>query len=360
MEEYTEIVNENMYTENGKCYCQDTVFSDLTTFWLCEYQNLAEKLQKDDNKLKTYHFCKTANDIENIVGRSSLFADRIVIPDTTTLMGVGLIPENYQLSFETSMGFLSVVSELTDWINEGIVVIIPSRFTGAVNYSMDKTQIDLFSEYVDIEKPYSESVAKFPVQDMLFSSGSYNAIPSTNHPIVWEHINKIISDEEQELGKEVINLAAINSLNLNFLNDVPLDLVKEYRDKGYLAKLRQYMRNKFKSIETYPNDSDFQYKIQEISTEIKEEVSIHELEWDDIRKDLKTNLKMTVAGGVVAGGMSATITAGTPISTVLGAVAGCIPTAMAVTDIKNFLTEKRNLKRNGIHLLFDLKTSNSP
>lgn len=358
MQEYTEIVNSNIYTQNGKYYCKETVFDDLRTFWLCEYQNLADKLDKSNDELRTYHFCKSTNDVQKVVERSALFADRIIIPDITPLMGVGLTQGNYQQSLEMSIRFLSVISELTDWINEGIVVIIPSRFFGSANYSMDIKQNDSFLEYINPKDFFIKNIEKFPVQDMLFSSGSYNAIPSTNHPIIWNHLTEIILEEEKKLGGDIINIAAINSLNLNFLNDVPFDLVKKYRDKGYLAELRQYMKNKFKSITTYPNDSDFQYKIKDISVDINDEIIAHEHEWNDIRQDLRKGFTMTATGGVVAGLISAIITAGTPGSSLLGVVGGSIPITSGVNDFKNYFKEKRKLKRNGIHLLFDIKNNN--
>ncbi|MCM1987482.1 hypothetical protein [Methanococcoides seepicolus] len=144
MEEYTEIVNDNIYTQSGKWFCDTGVFEELKSFWLSEYQNLVDKLGTENNELRTYHICQTSNDLQNIIERSSLFADRIIIPDMTVLMGIGLTAEHYQYTQETVLGFLSVISELTDWINEGIVVVVPNRLNGALNYSMDQREIKRF------------------------------------------------------------------------------------------------------------------------------------------------------------------------------------------------------------------------
>ena len=359
MEEYTEIVNDNIYTQSGKGFCNTDVFEELKSFWLSEYQNLVDKLDKENNELRTYHFCKTSNDMQNIIGRSSLFADRIIIPDMTVLMGLGITAESYQYTKETVLGFLSVISELTDWINEGIVLVVPNRINGILNYSMDKKEVKRFSKYATATTLSADYAQKFHAHDILISSGSYKAIPSTNNSIVWQNIIKIIEDDEKKLGNDVVNIAAMNSLDLNFLNDVPFDFAKELRDKGYLANLRQYLKKKFKDIETSPNDSDFKYKINEISIDIKDEISMHEHEWDDIKKELRDTVAIKTVASVVAGTTTAVVTGGMPLSSLFGVVGGSIPIASSAKDIVRYLNNRRYLKKNGINLFFELKNNNS-
>lgn len=359
MEEYTEIVNENLFTQNGKHFFYEKVFEELQSFWLCEYQNLVDKLEEKNNELRTYHFCQNLNDMHNIIERSSLFADRIVIPDATVIMGLGLKPENYQNSLKIAYGFLSVVSELTEWINEGIVIVVPNRLNGIFNYSMDKKQVKCFSKYMTADKSSSDYGKRLHAHDMLISSGSYNAVPSTNNPIVWENIIKLIEEDTKNLGSDFVNIAAINSLDLNFLNDVPFDFAKELRDKGYLAELRQYLKTKFKDIETSPNDPDFQYKINEISIDIKDELSMHEHEWDEVKKELRTAVTVKTTSGVVAGTITAVVAGGMSLSSLLGLVGGGIPIASSADDIIRYINNRQSLKKNGIHLFFELKNNKS-
>ncbi|MCM1987483.1 hypothetical protein [Methanococcoides seepicolus] len=193
---------------------------------------------------------------------------------------------------------------------------------------------------------------------MLVSSGSYKAIPSTNNSIIWENLINIIEEDEAKLGSDIINIAAMNSLSLNFLNDVPFDFAKELRDKGYLAELRQYLKKKFKDIEASPNDSDFKHKINDISIDIMDEITMHEHEWDDIRKELRDSIAIKSVASVVAGTTTAVVTGGMPLSSLFGVVGGSIPIASSSKDILRYLNNRRSLKKNGIHLFFDLKNDN--
>lgn len=360
MEEYTEIVNDYILMKNGKFLCEDAkdLFNELDTFWLCEYDNLMNKLQKQSDELRTYHFSKTSNDVQNIIERSSLFADKIIIPDMSVLMGAGLNPSNYQMSYETALGFLSVVYELTDWINEGIVVVIPNRLNGSLNYSMDSSQIESLMSHFKIQEghtaPTIESAKMFTANDVLNSSSSYRAIPSTNHSEMWEHIVKILKDDEKKIGSDMVNITSMNSLNLNFLNNVPLDFAKEIRDKGYLAELRKYFKTKFKDIETLPFDSDFANKVNDISIDIKDEISIHEHEWDEIKRELLDTLAIKVSAGVMMGTATTLVSGGMSFASLLGLIGGSIPAGSGITDIINYINKRRDLKMNGIHLLFEL------
>ncbi len=308
MEGYTEIINDYFYMNSGGFICKDATdfFNELNTFWLCEYENLMNKLQKQSDELRIHHSPKTSNDVRNTIERSSLFADKIIIPDMNVLMGAGLNKSNYQTSCEIALGFSSVIYELTDWINEGIVVVIPNRFHGSLNYCMDSSQIESFKSHLRSKdeiflRPNDENIKTFSANDILNSSSSYRAIPSTDHPEIWNSIEKILQNDERKLGSDVVNIASINSLNLDFLNNVPLDFAKEIRDKGYLAELRQYFKTKFKDIESLPFDYDFANKVNDISIDIKDEISIHEHEWDEIKRELKDTLYIKASVGVALG-----------------------------------------------------------
>lgn len=361
MEQYTEIIHDYFSMDKGRFYCKNTTdfFDEINIFWLCEYENLMRKLQKQSDELRTYHFCKTSNDIQNIIERSSLFADKIIIPDMNILMGAGLNQNNHQISYETALGFSSVIYELTDWINEGIVVVIPNRFNGSLNYCMDSSQINSFinifiSKDGDTLPPTEENLRTFTANDFLNSSSSYRAIPSTNHPEWWKNVVKVLQEDEKKLGSDVVNIASINSLNLNFLNNVPLEFVKEIRDKGYLAELRQYFKTKFKDIETSPFDSDFANKVNDISIDIKDEIIIHEHEWNEIKRELKDTLAVKASMGVVMGTATTLVSGGMSFASLLGLISGSIPIGSGIPDIINYINKKRNLKKNGIHLLFEL------
>ncbi len=44
------------------------------------------------------------------------------------------------------------------------------------------------------------------------------------------------------------------------------------------------------------NDSNFTYKIKEISTEINDEITMHEHEWTGVKRELRNNLAIVITG----------------------------------------------------------------
>lgn len=371
MEEYTSIINEYIFRDNKKIIYRDEsgLFEELNTFWLCEYQHLVNKLQRDNNELRTYSHYQTVDDIKNIVERSALYADKIIIPDISVGMGVGFIPpKNISMwpsdfKSKASLDFLSVVSEFTDWINEGIVVIIPDRLHGIINYDLVPEQRNEFYKkyHLDNESllfgfncldPDIDRLYKLVAKEILSSSGAYGAFPSTNTPAMWNQIIEVYKEDEIKLGRDITNIAAMNSLELNFLNNVPLNFAKDLRNRGYLAELRKYIREKFKDIQMSPNDSNFPYKIKEISTEINDEITMHEHEWTEVKRELRNNLAIGITG-VAAGTVSTLVTEGISTFALLGILGASMP--FTAKEIIQCLKNQRNLKKNGIHLLFELK-----
>lgn len=53
------------------------------------------------------------------------------------------------------------------------------------------------------------------------------------------------------------------------------------------------------------NDSNFPYKIKEISTEINDEITMHEHEWTEVKRELRNNLAIGITG--VAAGIVSTL-----------------------------------------------------
>ncbi len=58
--------------------------------------------------------------------------------------------------------------------------------------------------------------------------------------------------------------------------------------------------------------------------------------------------------GVATGTATTLVSGGMSFASLLGLISASIPVGSGISDIINYINKRRNLKMNGIHLLFEL------
>lgn len=372
--EYIEILDNYIIEKNKEIIIsnQNELLVNLESFWVCEYQNILEKMQNESGGLRTFHFGDYLNNFDNLkktVNRYSLFSDEIVIFDPTPILNVSTKIPCYSKQNQNSITeYLTTIYELKDWIEEGIVTILPSCFFGAHRHCVNldhennwkNAVLNEIHEVHSTQRKDDEKVADYTIAiDFLYSSSSYRAIPSTDQKKLWNNIMKKIEFDEKHLNRNSLNLVALEKINLNFLNDVPFDFAKKIRDEGYLSELRHYFGKHFNQIEITPEKSDFDELIKNFSIEINDEINRHEHEWKDIKSEMKRNVAVKSSSLMIAAGIiTSASTYGLSIPTWMGILGTVLPAGSGIQDIIEYINKKRKVHRNGVNLLFELKTIN--
>ena len=371
--EYIEILDNYIIEKNKEIIIsnQNELLVNLESFWVCEYQNILEKMQNESSGLRTFHFGDYLNNFDNLkktVNRYSLFSDEIVIFDPTPVLNINTkSPFHDKVNQKSITEYVTTIYELKDWINEGIVTILPSCSFGAhrhcVNLDYENNWRNAVLKEIDevysTQSKYDENVAEYTIAiDFLYSSSSYRAIPSTDQRQLWSNMMKKIKFDEKHLNKNSLDLVALEKINLNFLNNVPIDFAKKIRDEGYLSELRHYFRKNFNQIEITPEKSDFDELIKNFSIEINDEINRHEHEWKDIKLEMKRNVAIKTSFSIAAGIITSASTFGLSIPTWIGLLGTTLPAGSGIQDIVEYVNKKRKVHRNGVNLLFELKTIN--
>jgi hypothetical protein len=207
---------------------------------------------------------------------------------------------------------------------------------------------------------YTGGVAK--LNDSFIATGALNANLTAYDEYNWKVLMYKLEKDQKLLGKDNLSFAALNKVNVKFLDNVTLDFARKLRKEGYLSELRSYFRETFEEIKKTPDKSEFYDIVNNYSTEIIDQVKMHEREWKNIKKEALE--KCGVKGGLAIsnGAIGGTASFGLGIPAWVGFVSGVlISSNYTIKDIIDeyleFRRKRRDLQINPIHLLYELKTA---
>jgi len=135
MDEYFQILNDYVKLEEEEQNMVRTTLINarelsiiLESFWTTEYEKLLDKIKNFDG-LKTICYGNIPENPENFIKRSALYSDLIVIEDPLGphILNALLVNEkNFDNRFSVAIsGPLLRLNKIKDWVDEGIVVLLP-------------------------------------------------------------------------------------------------------------------------------------------------------------------------------------------------------------------------------------------
>jgi hypothetical protein len=396
MDEYLEILDIYIGEQNGTLYINhpEELLLVIDSFWMNNFQEMLDYLKEPTNSLRTYHEF-FGQDVTKDVSRISLFSDEIIISDHFVTASRQLRP-NFELRnadrFRYAFSFIKNIYELREWINEGIVIVVPSspstdfatcehngiktRLSYDEILRQDIKEIGLTEEeYWDIvlnpkraylnEKDWNfnnlntkqllQAYSLNGVNGFLFSSELYQSSPCTNDINFWKALMDKIERDARVLDSNSLYASTLINTKANFLNDVPIEFAKKMRDEGYLSELRIFFREKFNQIKTTPDKDDFYEIISSLSSEINDEVVHYEHEWKSMKNEMIKNVTVKSSIGIVSGVLTAAPTYGLSIPGWLALLGTCLSAGSAIDEILKYINRRNKRHLNGINLLVDLK-----
>lgn len=393
--EYLQILNDyiKVGVKEGKVIDSEELNIVLDGFWTTEYDNLIEKI-KNFNGLKTINYGLIPENPEEYIKRSSLYSDLIILEAPLDSALKTNLDDEKQLKrlYRVTGEKLLRLNKIKDWIDEGIVTLIPSvtvqkslQYNTMQYFNTMKTLMDddlgdnIFKNILD--NTYNEALEEdpsynldseeidsfytggvFKLNDYLMSTGILNAILTAHDKFNWKLLMHKLEKDQKLLGKDNLSFAALNKVNVKFLDNVTLDFARKIRKEGYLSELRSFFRETFEEIQKTPDKSEFYDIVNNYSTEIIDQVKMHEREWENIKKEAFE--KFGVKGGLALsnGAVGGMASFGLGIPAWIGFLGGVlISSNYTIKDIIDeyleFRRKRRDLQRNPLHLLYELKTA---
>ena len=405
MKEYLEILFDYVKIKEGQKGATARILSGskglkelgliVDSFWLSETESLQTEIKNFDG-LKSLYWGGLPHDIHSFVKRSSLYSDIVLIEEPF----LRRIPAYLEVFGEKKISDMVYdIYKIRDWIEEGIVVLFPkitewnaqSReriYQMADEDANNETFKDIAlrnrdlnlegDEYVEYmtcrhprvyqrmeteeRKKFIASGAAILLNDTLGTSSALNSISTTDTVYGWDLLKYKIEHDNRILRKDALSLAALNKVNIKFLNNVTLDFALKIREEGYVSELRSFFREKFGEIQKAPDKTEFDDIVNNYSVEIADQVKRHEKEWENIGKEAFEKIGVRTGLALATGVIGGAVTYGLTIPAWIGFLGGLLSSSNytfkdIVTEILEIRKKRRDLHGNAVHLLYELKST---
>jgi hypothetical protein len=405
MKEYLEILFDYVKIKEGQKGATARILSGseglkelgliVDTFWLREMDSVQTEIKNFDG-LKSLYWGGLPHDIHSFVKISSLYSDIILIEDPF----LRRIPAYLEVFGEKKVSDMVYdIYKIRDWIEDGIVVLFPKITEWNAQsreriYQMadEDANNEIFKEialrnrelnleggaYVkymtcshpkvyqrmetEERKKFVASGAAILLNDALGTSSALNSISTTDTVYGWDLLKYKIEHDNRILKKDALSLAALNKVNIKFLNNVTLDFALKIREEGYVSELRSFFREKFGEIQKAPDKTEFDDVVNNYSVEIADQVKRHEKEWENIGKEAFEKIGVKTGLALATGVIGGAVTYGLTIPAWIGFLGGLLSSSNytfkdIVTEILEIRKKRRDLHGNAVHLLYELKST---
>lgn len=293
------------------------------------------------------------------ISRASLYVDSILIEDP--FLRSFNLPSGFNSKFimKVLKEQLNEIQKLNEWIADGLVIIHSPEL------NRSNTTLWSITEETDpvcenIEGLDDSDPRKFAlgssrdelIENTMRDCNSLNAVSYTDSFSSWNSLMKQINNDNMMMKKilsESFLFKAVEDVPLKFLDDVPIDIAREIRNKGFLDDLRFFFREHFFELRKAIDFNDYKEILEDCSYNIKREIKRHEREWKQIKQTV--SFKIPLYSLIAAGSLSAVTTFDpTAISALVGGISGSI----AIDSVQELEKYKR-IQQNPVHILFKIK-----
>ncbi len=356
-----------------------SLWDDVGRFWKENFAETVEYVKRLDG-LKQYYVDSTIpyviaqrepyEPFPTFLKKSSLYSDLIILYDPLCAI-ISACKYGYQdLSYWKSKGFQNDSKGDEDLLFFNAQVIPDLRsFTGMlVRYAR---MLETFQDWIrkgilvllpGIEFPKVSSIGKLgltssAVDEYLRNCSGLDAIASTEDEYAWHFIMKRV--KKDSLNKDLVSLAALTELDLEFFNNVTPDFALKIREEGVLSELRDFFRQRFGAISKTPDEKEFRELTNNLRIEMTDAIKKSKKEWDYIRRSAHERIGVKSSLVLASGFVAAAISYGLTIPSWIGLLGASVFSGYTAKDIVNevldFREKKRKLHRNASYWLYKLK-----
>jgi hypothetical protein len=229
---------------------------------------------------------------------------------------------------------------------------------------------DFFQIRQNFETKYSRSFTNTEIYESLLRSNlsmaiydlTYNAnldcAFGTDYRGVWNSLNWIMkntcilpSSTKKIASKDSAVLHAIQEDEFKWLGNVPLDRIKEIRERGELRELRDVLAENIETVEE-AEDTEFSEVSLQVRYNLTNAFKRHSAEIQDLNRLYRDKFKLSTSSIVVSGALGISAFLYPPLAIVATIVGGA-----SLNSIRENFFEKREkmkeLRRKPVAMLFD-------
>jgi len=356
----------------------------IIDYWETNKKNILNDVGKDPS-LKTFILrpvIERTPPIMDYLSKMALYANKIIFVDPITYQEFLGMDNGYarfiRRFFISSLPYLF---RLKEWVENGILTIVPQPSmwddeSNRIFIELVEKDTDMIHPMVKLAgviggKPEKKEMAtqeqrlaslltakqiSWKINTSLFGGASLDAFPATDWDKDYYHWGEKLKNEGKLINPDTRILNVVNKINVKWLDNVPFEFLLKMRKEGRLDELRVVLRENLGQV-SKARDDEFKEVVKHARENIENQVKKHDREWSDIKKTfVETVTSKTLPSaflGFLSGTAASTLSVPTAIAIMAGS--GILSTKYAFEEIAKFREKRRNMKRNEIHLLFELK-----
>lgn len=179
-------------------------------------------------------------------------------------------------------------------------------------------------------------------------SGLLWLIKNDNH-LAFEHLKM------KQISKDMLIINALQEEKLKWLGNVPLNKIKELRQRGELQELRDILSKNVKDIANV-SDEEFVEVGRRVKYNLEEAFKRHDSEVKGLNEKYRRKYKIDAASIVVSGTLGMVSALFPPFAQAIGAFSGIVGGTSVIQTVKNYLSKREQLQalqKKPVAMLFD-------
>ena len=204
------------------------------------------------------------------------------------------------------------------------------------------------------------------VNDLIYN-GLPRSIPVTNYRAVLNSITWLMKHDNEKVfanlqkkifSKGALIISSLQQEDLKWLGNVPINKIRELREKGELADLRDFIGRDIENI-VNASDEDFIEVGNQVKYNIDNALKKHDAQIKDLNEKYRRSYHLDIAQIAVSGTIGFVSAAFQPFASatgILSTISIVSPSVIGtVRDYLNKRNEFKDLKRKPVAILFDAK-----
>ena len=272
----------------------------------------------------------------------------------------------------SSIGSLTKYLKMTSDLNTFIL--------GLKNPQMltDKNGLQLSSEYVKkaqifIENRWSYKPAMSDILIQYFHSRLVNPIfnlmanakfsnnlatdsKGAHETFLWmlkkDNLLFLNNDKKKSFSKQTLIVNALNQEKLKFIGDIPIDKIKNIRERGELGDLRKLISDNIEDLGN-SNDEDLESVANQVEYNIFQAMKKHQAEIKDLDEKYRTKYKIYSASLITLGSLGIISSIYPPIPYIVSLFGGAGLISKTIWEYFEKRDQRKILKKRPIGIFFD-------
>lgn len=180
------------------------------------------------------------------------------------------------------------------------------------------------------------------------------------HTLLWlmKNNNEIIlkhSNERKSISKDMLILNALQQERLRWLGNIPLNKIRQLRERGELQDLRDLIGKNVKNIENV-SDEDFVAVVRQVKYNLEEAFKQHNSDVKNLNEKYRRKYKIDVASLIVSGSLGIVSSLYPPLALATSVASGIVGSGSIIATVKDFIEKRekfKDLQKKPVAILFD-------